>query len=133
MPSRYDLIANVVHEGKAGQQTSRAPYRAHIHRAVEKTWYEVQVGTQQRPREGGAPDVKAPAVWVIPVPAYQRCLILVLARPVQCVPGAARDVLQHIATTDRIVDDVCCCYHLQDSVVIDVLPRVIVRFKNQYS
>lgn len=42
VPSRYDLIANVVHEGKAGQQTAGAPYRAHIHRAVEKTWYEVQ-------------------------------------------------------------------------------------------
>jgi hypothetical protein len=44
VPSRYDLIANVVHEGKAGQQTSGAPYRVHVHRAVEKAWYEVQVG-----------------------------------------------------------------------------------------
>lgn len=26
-----------------GQQTSCAPYRVHIHRAVEKAWYEVQV------------------------------------------------------------------------------------------
>lgn len=43
VPSRYDLIANVVHEGKAGQQTSGAPYRVHVHRAVEKAWYEVQV------------------------------------------------------------------------------------------
>jgi hypothetical protein len=46
VPSRYDLIANVVHEGKAGQQTSGAPYRCHVHRAVEKSWYEVQVGEQ---------------------------------------------------------------------------------------
>eukprot|EP00775_Hariotina_reticulata_P013882 gene13882-14002_t len=42
VPSRYDLIANVMHEGKAGQQTGGAPYRAHIHRSVEKAWYEVQ-------------------------------------------------------------------------------------------
>jgi hypothetical protein len=43
LPSKYDLIANVVHEGKAGQQTGGAPYKAHIQRSVEKTWYEVQV------------------------------------------------------------------------------------------
>lgn len=43
VPSKYDLIANVVHEGKAGQQTGTAPYRAHIHRGVEKAWYEVHV------------------------------------------------------------------------------------------
>lgn len=43
VPSKYDLIANVVHEGKAGQQTGIAPYKAHIHRGVEKAWYEVQV------------------------------------------------------------------------------------------
>lgn len=42
LPSKYDLIANVVHEGKAGQQTGGAPYKAHIQRSVEKTWYEVQ-------------------------------------------------------------------------------------------
>eukprot|EP00879_Flechtneria_rotunda_P019397 GHRR01020374.1.p1 GENE.GHRR01020374.1~~GHRR01020374.1.p1 ORF type:complete len:350 (+),score=115.31 GHRR01020374.1:1044-2093(+) len=42
LPSKYDLIANVMHEGKAGQQTGTAPYRAHIHRSVEKAWYEVQ-------------------------------------------------------------------------------------------
>eukprot|EP00878_Enallax_costatus_P002659 GHUV01002845.1.p1 GENE.GHUV01002845.1~~GHUV01002845.1.p1 ORF type:complete len:552 (+),score=160.53 GHUV01002845.1:356-2011(+) len=41
VPSKFDLIANVVHEGKAGQQTGTAPYRAHIHRGVEKAWYEV--------------------------------------------------------------------------------------------
>jgi hypothetical protein len=43
LPSKYDLIANVVHEGKAGQQTGGAPYKVHIQRSVEKTWYEVQV------------------------------------------------------------------------------------------
>lgn len=43
LPSKYDLIANIVHEGKAGQQTSGAPYKVHIHRGVEKTWYDVQV------------------------------------------------------------------------------------------
>ncbi|KAF6264721.1 cysteine proteinase [Scenedesmus sp. NREL 46B-D3] len=42
LPSKYDLIANVVHEGKAGQQTGGAPYKAHIQRSVEKAWYEVQ-------------------------------------------------------------------------------------------
>jgi hypothetical protein len=34
-----------MHEGKAGQQTGGAPYKAHIHRSVEKAWYEVQVGS----------------------------------------------------------------------------------------
>jgi hypothetical protein len=46
LPSKYDLIANVVHEGKAGQQTGGAPYKVHIQRSVEKTWYEVQVRGQ---------------------------------------------------------------------------------------
>jgi U4/U6.U5 tri-snRNP-associated protein 2 len=32
--SRYDLIANIVHDGKAGQGT----YRAHIQRKVEEIW-----------------------------------------------------------------------------------------------
>lgn len=45
VPSKYDLIANVIHEGKAGQQTGGAPYKVHVQRSVEKTWYEVQVGT----------------------------------------------------------------------------------------
>jgi U4/U6.U5 tri-snRNP-associated protein 2 len=36
--TKCDLIANVVHEGKANEGT----YRAHIHRKVEETWYEVQ-------------------------------------------------------------------------------------------
>jgi hypothetical protein len=48
LPSKYDLIANVVHEGKAGQQTSGAPYKVHIQRSVEKTWYEVQVRGQTK-------------------------------------------------------------------------------------
>lgn len=37
--SKYDLIANVVHDGKAGEGT----YRAHVHRKAEEIWYEVQV------------------------------------------------------------------------------------------
>lgn len=37
-PSKYDLVANVVHEGKAGAGL----YRVHIHRKVEDVWYEVQ-------------------------------------------------------------------------------------------
>mmetsp|Transcript_4482 Transcript_4482/g.9640 ORF Transcript_4482/g.9640 Transcript_4482/m.9640 type:complete len:537 (-) Transcript_4482:876-2486(-) len=36
--SKYDLVANVVHDGKAGEGT----YRAHVHRKVEEIWYEVQ-------------------------------------------------------------------------------------------
>lgn len=36
--SNYDLVANVVHEGKADAGT----YRAHIHRKAEEQWYEVQ-------------------------------------------------------------------------------------------
>lgn len=31
-PSKYDLVANVVHEGKAGQ--GQGLYRVHIHRKV---------------------------------------------------------------------------------------------------
>ncbi|KAI3435999.1 hypothetical protein D9Q98_002056 [Chlorella vulgaris] len=38
VPSKYDLVASVVHEGKAGQGL----YRVHIHRKVEDVWYEVQ-------------------------------------------------------------------------------------------
>ncbi|PSC71207.1 U4 tri-snRNP-associated 2 [Micractinium conductrix] len=38
VPSKYDLCANVVHEGKAGEGT----YRVHVHRKVEDQWYEVQ-------------------------------------------------------------------------------------------
>ena len=36
-PSKYDLVANVLHEGKAGE----GAYRAHIHRKSEDAWYEV--------------------------------------------------------------------------------------------
>ncbi|KAL6762204.1 ubiquitin-specific protease 39 [Haematococcus lacustris] len=36
--SKYDLIANIVHDGKAGEGI----YRAHIQRKVEEIWYEVQ-------------------------------------------------------------------------------------------
>ncbi|KAL4458676.1 hypothetical protein ABPG75_013541 [Micractinium tetrahymenae] len=38
LPSKYDLVANMVHEGKAGEGL----YRVHIHRKVEDIWYEVQ-------------------------------------------------------------------------------------------
>lgn len=38
LPARYDLVANVVHEGKAGEGL----YKVHIHRKVEDIWYEVQ-------------------------------------------------------------------------------------------
>ncbi|KAI8475879.1 MAG: ubiquitin-specific protease 39 [Monoraphidium minutum] len=41
-PSKYDLVANVVHEGRAGQQTAPAAYKVHIQRRVEGQWYEVQ-------------------------------------------------------------------------------------------
>ena len=37
MPSKYDLVANILHEGKAGE----GAYRAHIHRKSEDAWYEV--------------------------------------------------------------------------------------------
>ncbi|MEW5319670.1 MAG: hypothetical protein WDW38_010810 [Sanguina aurantia] len=37
-PSKYDLIANVVHDGKAGEGT----YRVHVHRKAEGIWYELQ-------------------------------------------------------------------------------------------
>jgi U4/U6.U5 tri-snRNP-associated protein 2 len=36
--SKYDLAANVVHDGKAGGGT----YRVHVHRKSEDSWYEVQ-------------------------------------------------------------------------------------------
>ncbi|MEW5299850.1 MAG: hypothetical protein WDW36_002824 [Sanguina aurantia] len=38
LPSKYDLIANVVHDGKAGEGT----YRVHVHRKAEGIWYELQ-------------------------------------------------------------------------------------------
>jgi U4/U6.U5 tri-snRNP-associated protein 2 len=41
-PSKYDLVAQVVHEGAAGQQNAPAAYKAHVHRKVEGQWYEVQ-------------------------------------------------------------------------------------------
>jgi len=37
-PSKYNLIANVCHDGKAGEGV----YRCHIHRAADDLWYEVQ-------------------------------------------------------------------------------------------
>ncbi|KAG1659564.1 hypothetical protein FOA52_011920 [Chlamydomonas sp. UWO 241] len=41
--SKYDLIANVVHEGKAGEaQAGSGSYRLHANRKVEDIWYEVQ-------------------------------------------------------------------------------------------
>ena len=36
---KYDLVANIVHEGKA--EASEGSYRLHVHRKVEETWYEV--------------------------------------------------------------------------------------------
>lgn len=36
--AKFDLVANVCHDGKAGQGT----YRVHVHRKVEDAWYEVQ-------------------------------------------------------------------------------------------
>lgn len=38
VPSKYDLVANLCHDGKAGEGS----YRVHIHRKVEEAWYEVQ-------------------------------------------------------------------------------------------
>lgn len=38
-PSKYDLIGNVVHDGKPG---AGGTYRLHIHRKSEDAWYEVQ-------------------------------------------------------------------------------------------
>jgi ubiquitin C-terminal hydrolase len=35
---RYDLLANIVHEGPA----QAGSYRAHIHHRASNTWYEVQ-------------------------------------------------------------------------------------------
>lgn len=36
--SKYDLIANVVHDGQADQGS----FRVHMHRKVEDQWYEVE-------------------------------------------------------------------------------------------
>lgn len=38
LASKYDLIGNVVHDGKPGAGT----YRLHVHRKSEDAWYEVQ-------------------------------------------------------------------------------------------
>jgi U4/U6.U5 tri-snRNP-associated protein 2 len=32
--TKYDLIANIIHEGKAGEGV----YRLHVHRKVEEIW-----------------------------------------------------------------------------------------------
>ena len=37
-PSKYDLIANVVHDGLPDQGS----FRVHMHRKVEDQWYEVE-------------------------------------------------------------------------------------------
>jgi U4/U6.U5 tri-snRNP-associated protein 2 len=37
--TKYDLIVNIVHEGKA--KASEGSYRVHVNRKVEETWYEV--------------------------------------------------------------------------------------------
>ena len=39
LPSKYDLIGNVVHDGKPG---AGGTYRLHVHRKSEDAWYEVQ-------------------------------------------------------------------------------------------
>lgn len=39
VPSKYDLIGNVVHDGKPG---AGGTYRLHVHRKSEDAWYEVQ-------------------------------------------------------------------------------------------
>lgn len=68
-------MANIVHEGKAGEGS----VRVHIHRKVENTWYEVQVGREeklvgmcgvQRQRSGGG-WLKRPCKWDcghVPIP-----------------------------------------------------------------
>lgn len=38
MASKYDLVANVVHDGQADQGS----FRGHMHRKVEDQWYEVE-------------------------------------------------------------------------------------------
>ena len=35
--SKFDLVCNILHDGKAGEGT----YRAHVHRKAEDAWYEV--------------------------------------------------------------------------------------------
>jgi hypothetical protein len=35
--SKYDLVANIVHDGKAGQ--GQGAYRVHVQRKVEETWW----------------------------------------------------------------------------------------------
>jgi len=37
-PSKYNLIANICHDGKAGEGV----YRCHVHRSAEDLWYENQ-------------------------------------------------------------------------------------------
>ncbi|KAK3268332.1 hypothetical protein CYMTET_23159 [Cymbomonas tetramitiformis] len=38
VPSKYNLVANICHDGKPGDGT----YKSHIHRKSEEMWYEVQ-------------------------------------------------------------------------------------------
>ena len=39
-PSKYDLVANLVHEGKAGQ--GQGTYRVHVHRKASEGWLGAQ-------------------------------------------------------------------------------------------
>jgi U4/U6.U5 tri-snRNP-associated protein 2 len=84
--SKYDLISNIVHEGKA----AGGAYRAHVHRRVEGTWYEAQDLTitdvlpqmvalseaylqiyarQDEPPPGAAPPAVAPPAAAAKAPA----------------------------------------------------------------
>lgn len=38
LPSKYDLVANVVHEGEPVGGT----YRVHVHRNADANWYRVE-------------------------------------------------------------------------------------------
>ena len=38
LPSKYDLVGNMVHDGEPG----KGSYRLHVHRKSEDAWYEAQ-------------------------------------------------------------------------------------------
>ena len=75
MASKYDLVANILHDGKAGEGT----YRAHIHRKSEEAWCA---------RAAGAPAVPACCSPAMRRSSWGRvcCVLYRLVQRVRCIP-----------------------------------------------
>lgn len=140
MPSKYDLVANLVHEGKAGQ--GQGVYRVHVHRkASGRGWMGAEgehdrkgsvLAAAQRPRWGaprcppaqGAPQALQPRATTPDLPATLR-----LIAGARCKLVASRCLLIH-------PNALCAClpacwqveeqwYEVQDLRVTEVLPQMV--------